>query len=82
MDEAHVRALVREAIARHHGVQPRDLVPSPGSSPGIMAISPLPAVPHVSASRFHIVRPATEIDCVIEPSVTCNHCGHCLCLGH
>ena len=79
MDEQQIRALVRQAIARHHGVGPervadcvhRDAAP---------ALSP--QIAHVSVARFHLERPVTETDCLIEPAVTCNHCGHCQCFGH
>ena len=78
MDEQELRALVRAAIARHHG----------GPAPA----APVAHVPtltvadirsgHVSVAQFHVARNPGETECVIEPSVTCNHCGHCLCYGH
>jgi hypothetical protein len=37
---------------------------------------------HPAAVQFVIVRPPGETDCIIEPSVTCNHCGYCQCYGH
>lgn len=81
MDEQQIRALVREALARHHGAPVRDLTaPAPAMAP--TAVVPSSTTPHASVAQFMVVRPAGESDCVIEPSVTCNHCGHCLCLGH
>lgn len=80
MDEQQVRALVREALARHHGAPPDLTAPAPATTPA--GVAPSSATPHVSVAQFLVVRPAGESDCVIEPSVTCNHCGHCLCLGH
>jgi len=78
MDEQQVRLLVRQAIARHMGQ------PSPAAAPPVAAVAPA-AVPEgasVSFVRFHLVRPAGETECLIEPTVTCNHCGHCQCYGH
>jgi hypothetical protein len=73
MDEQQLRGLVREAIARHLG--------PPATPP-----APTPAVPvsfdAIAVAQFHVARPPGEIDCVIEPSVMCNHCGHCLCYGY
>ncbi len=80
MDEQQVRLLVRQAIARHMGA------PLPASAPAPVAAVPLPgsAVPAtlLSFAQFHLARPAGETECVIEPTVTCNHCGHCQCYGH
>jgi hypothetical protein len=80
MDEQQLRALVRDAIARHLG--PPEL---PAASTPMRASQP--TVPRaqdaaIAAARFHLVRAAGEVECIIEPSVTCNHCGHCLCYGH
>jgi hypothetical protein len=78
MDEQQLRALVREAIARHLG-PPASAASGPVALPG-----PVPAAPpaSIAVAQFHVARAPGEIDCVIEPSVTCNHCGHCLCYGH
>jgi hypothetical protein len=81
MDEQQLRALVRDAIARHLGppAAPAATVPAPAPSTALHA----PALPaSIAVAQFHVARAPGEIDCVIEPSVTCNHCGHCLCYGH
>ena len=78
MDEQQLRTLVRAAIARHLGPE------------GVLPAAPAPAVPvpitpppgSIAVARFHVARAPGEVDCVIEPSVTCTHCGHCLCYGH
>lgn len=78
MDEQQLRTLVRDAIARHLGP-----APSTGAAP-------VPAVPlasgavfePIAVARFHVARPAGEVECIIEPTVACSHCGHCLCYGH
>jgi hypothetical protein len=75
MDEQQLRALVREAIARHLG--------PPSAPPPVSALVPaaVAAVP-IAVAKFHLARAPGEVECVIEPAVTCNHCGHCLCYGH
>lgn len=80
MDEHQVRALVRQAIARHLG-------PRPGAAPVASAPRPAPRPPaaiagDISHARFYLERPAGEVECLIEPAVTCNHCGYCQCYGH
>ncbi len=86
MDEHQVRLLVRQAIARHMGAPQ---VPAPVPVTRAAALAPAPVMPapagsaaHVAFARFNLVRPAGETECLIEPTVTCNHCGHCQCYGH
>jgi hypothetical protein len=76
MTDDELRALVREAIARHLG----------GLAP---AAPPLPAAStpawraHPSFGKFLVTRGDEEGGpCLIEPSVTCNHCGFCQSYGH
>jgi len=83
MDEQQVRLLVRQAIARHMGAPQAPAVARPAPP---VVLAPAPAMPAPAAdlafARFHLVRPAGETECLIEPTVTCNHCGHCQCYGH
>lgn len=73
MNDDELRALVRELVARHVGVGA-----APASCPPEMTV------------RFHpshgILRvPAgseTDGPCLIEPAVSCNHCGYCKSYGH
>lgn len=81
MDEQQVRLLVRQAIARHMGGPPPDPTPASQPAPPPAHAAPVPAT-LLSFAQFHLVRPAGETECVIEPTVTCNHCGHCQCYGH
>jgi len=70
MNEDALRALVREAVARHLGdgePQRRD------DEPGRLA-------PH--ASHFRYALPPSGGPCLIEPTVQCNHCGYCESHGH
>ena len=38
------------------------------------------AVLHISHGRYQLIKVADE--CLIEPSVRCNHCGYCESHGH
>lgn len=77
MTEQELRALVREAIARHAGTAPgvTDLTRGAGVNASFRL--------HVSHSTFP-VGGGSDGDgaCIIEPAVTCNHCGFCKSLGH
>jgi len=71
MTEDDLRALVRQAVARH-------LTASGGEAgnagtPG----TPAPGV-HPSFGRYLLPRePGDSGACLIEPAVKCNHCGFC-----
>jgi hypothetical protein len=75
MTEEELRALVREAVARHLGAA-RGTVPAGGGPP--VAVRE-----HASHALFAVPAGA-EVDgpCIIEPTVTCNHCGYCKSMGH
>ncbi len=79
MDEQQLRALVREAIARHLG--PQAAAPLVPSVPAPASAAPAAGAAPIALARFHVARAPGEVECVIEPAVTCNHCGHCLCYG-
>lgn len=83
MDDQQLRQLVREAITRHLGPSSSPLAED-GALPGVELRPDGGAAPgtNVAVARFHLVRPAGEVECIIEPTVACNHCGHCLCYGH
>jgi hypothetical protein len=72
MNDLELRALVREAVARHLGSR------APASSPPTL---PPGAHPHPSHAIYLTVVNADD-RCVIEPGVTCNHCGYCKSHGH
>jgi hypothetical protein len=72
MTEQELRALVRSVIAQRSAGPP--LPPDPQAIP-------LPSIrQHASHALFVI--PAQGDACVIEPNVTCNHCGYCKSYGH
>jgi hypothetical protein len=72
MTEQELRALVRDAIAKHagHGAGPQPVrTPNPRLHPSHEVI----ALPEGSDG---------DGLCIIEPAVTCNHCGYCKSVGH
>jgi hypothetical protein len=73
MTEQELRALVRDAIARHAA-----------SAPGTHASGhAAPLRLHPSHGLFMIPSGSdTDGPCIIEPAVTCNHCGYCKSYGH
>jgi hypothetical protein len=76
MNDLELRALVREAVARHLGSR------APASSPPPLPPGAHPSAgPHPSHAIYLTVVNADD-RCVIEPGVTCNHCGYCKSHGH
>ena len=75
MTEQELRALVRQAIARHTGAQP--------FGGGRISAGP-PAWSSDPAHAMFVVPSGADGDgpCIIEPAVMCNHCGYCKSLGH
>ena len=77
MTEQELRALVREAIARHVG--------GAAATASVRHQPPGPGPAHVDASHgmFRILDGSqTDGPCIIEPAVMCNHCGYCKSYGH
>ena len=77
MTESELRTLVRDTIARHVA---RDL-PASGAVPGAGG----GLLPHQHVSHGMFVLPVgsdSDGPCLIEPAVTCNHCGYCKSYGH
>jgi hypothetical protein len=71
ISDQELRAMVRDAIARHghqHPVEPSsfDAVRSHASH-GLLAL---------------VTGGDPEGRCLIEPAVRCNHCGYCQSMGH
>ena len=72
MNEDQLRALVRDAVARHLG---GGSLPEPPH-----VVYPLAFASHASHYRYTL--PESGGPCLIEPAVTCNHCGYCQSHGH
>ncbi|MGE0042497.1 MAG: hypothetical protein AB7H88_11685 [Vicinamibacterales bacterium] len=75
MTDDELRALVRTAVARHLG-----RADAPARPPAARPTPPWRA--HPSFGRFLIARADGESACLVEPGVTCNHCGYCQSYGH
>jgi hypothetical protein len=72
LSEDTLRALVRDAIARHAGE-------APAAEPDPLASFRL----HASHARLALARGGDgDGACLIEPSVRCTHCGFCQSFGH
>jgi hypothetical protein len=72
MTEQELRALVREAIARHTGAT---------GAPSDQPLVPFRA--HPSHGLLPVTDGASaDGPCIIEPAVPCNHCGYCKSYGH
>jgi hypothetical protein len=73
MTEEELRALVREAVARHLG---------PGGVPPL-SVEGGPPARHASHAMFQVSTGAdADGPCMIEPAVACTHCGYCKSYGH
>jgi len=77
MNEAELRALVRDAVTRHLGGGSA----APGGAPAPVVVPRAFAGPHPSHGIYISVVNTTDA-CVIEPSVSCDHCGYCKSHGH
>ena len=71
MNEDALRAMIRQAIARHIDPAGED---APGRTVGVM--------PTADPSHYRYALPESGGPCLIEPSVPCNHCGYCQSHGH
>ena len=82
MTDDQLRALVRDAVARHLGQAP---APALAGSPVVAtsATSMTIVLRHPSHYRYTLAS-GEDIDgpCLIEPTVRCNHCGYCQSHGH
>ena len=78
MNEAELRALVRDAVSRHLGGGAS--ASGPAASPFVPAVAPV-AAPHASHGIYIALVNNTDA-CIIEPSVPCEHCGYCKSHGH
>jgi hypothetical protein len=75
MTEQELRLLVRDAVARYMSTE--------GHVQSFSPPAPFPLPPSPSFSLFVLPSGAdSEGPCIIEPSVTCNHCGYCKSYGH
>ena len=74
MNDQELRALVRDAVARHLGgatQAPRPSLPEPRRSPEA----------HPSHALYLTLVTASD-SCLMESAVPCTHCGYCQSHGH
>jgi hypothetical protein len=79
MTEQELRQLVRGVIAGRDVQRP----PDPTAIPLVSLRDPISLRSlrdHASHGLFVI--PAQGESCIIEPTVSCNHCGYCKSYGH
>jgi hypothetical protein len=79
MTEQELRALVRSMIAQHTGT-------AGGGGPLAVgapdpAVIPLPSLRQHASHALFVIPPQGDA-CIIEPAMTCNHCGYCKTYGH
>jgi hypothetical protein len=80
MTEQELRALVRQAIARVQGASGAPSHLAPSDAPSHLARF---APSHASHALFVVPDGSDgEGPCIIEPAVSCNHCGYCKSMGH
>ena len=80
MTDEELRHLIREAVARHLGGPA-----GPAPAPRLSAPDRLPRFRDLAgeASHYQYVALVNVGEaCVIEPTVSCNHCGYCRSHGH
>jgi hypothetical protein len=90
VNDDELRALIRDAVARHVGGTPSSspvprrpglTAPEPGPGPRSLHLEPRAFAAHPSHYQYLALVNVGEA-CVIEPDVTCNHCGYCRSHGH
>ncbi|HVG54659.1 MAG TPA: hypothetical protein VM846_09530 [Vicinamibacterales bacterium] len=79
MNDQELRAIVRDAIARHAAGRAVAV-----SAPEPAAMAPFAVVRQHSSHALFAVPAGADSDgpCVIELAVACNHCGYCKSYGH
>ena len=83
MNDQELRALVRDAVARHlSGAPGAPGAPGPSVTSALRSVTSANSATslHSSHGMYRLVNIGES--CVIEPSVTCNHCGYCKSHGH
>jgi hypothetical protein len=79
MTDDDIRAVVRDAIARHviadATIQAGPIVPGGG-------VRGSDAEHRHSSHALFVLEGDADGACLIEPTVRCTHCGYCQSLGH
>jgi len=83
MNEVELRALIREAVARHLGGSEAE-ASRPSLPPAERSASAQRQLhPSTHPSQAIYIRLTSSGDgCLIEPAVSCSHCGYCKTHGY
>ena len=83
MNEAELRALIRDAVARHLGEAPDRARPPlpPAHGAPVQAAHAAPGDAHPSLAIYLTLAGGADA-CLIEPGVACSHCGYCKTHGY
>ena len=82
MNDLELRALVRDAVARHLGSRASVSGPDAESSGLIRDTRTIPREPDHPSHAIYVNVVNVDDACVIEPGVRCNHCNYCKSHGH
>ncbi len=74
MNDAELRSLVRTAVARHLGTMPSPMPAAPVAAPAPLTL--------ISSHSLYAGLVNVTDDCLIEPTVKCDHCGYCKSHGN
>jgi len=80
MNETELRGLVRDAVARHVGAAPAGPARPPLARAATRPANPS-ADPHASHAIYLALTSGADA-CLIEPAVSCTHCGYCKTHGY
>jgi hypothetical protein len=82
VNENELRAIVRDAVARHLGPRAAGSAAEPEIRGLVRDTRTIP--PSVDHPSHAIYVNVVNVDdsCVIEPGVRCNHCNYCKSHGH
>jgi hypothetical protein len=81
MTDDDIRAVVRDAIARHVHADAKILT-GPVAPGGGGANRESDAEHRHSSHALFVLEGDADGACLIEPAVRCTHCGYCQSLGH
>ena len=81
MNDDELRALIRAAIQRNLNSADSTSAFAPALNTPLELRRDGPPLT-ISFGQYRLERASGETDCLIEPSVQCNHCGFCKCHGH
>jgi hypothetical protein len=81
MTDEELRAIIRQAVQRHVGAGASPLDP-PKLATVLASEGGPQRLQSISFGQYSLERAADDTMCIIEPAVSCNHCGFCKCHGH